>query len=125
MTEKYSSDSIRYYMCSSITFGADLNFSESTLVSSQNSELADIVGNMVHRVLNLAVKYCESVIPEYGDIESITFPFDIETLRSDVKSDLDLLHVNTAICRGMEAARATNMSANVLNGSQLTNNLNL
>ena len=53
ITAKYSVDSIRYYMCSSATYGADLNFSEEVLTTNHNSELADTLGNLVHRSLNL------------------------------------------------------------------------
>ena len=43
LLDKYPCDSIRYYFCSSATYGADVNFSESSLVTMHNSELADIL----------------------------------------------------------------------------------
>lgn len=64
MLQKYSADTLRYYACASITYGADINFSEESLVQMHNSELADILGNLVHRVLNLAQKYCGGVLPD-------------------------------------------------------------
>lgn len=47
--DKYPLDSIRYYLCASVTYGADLSFSEASLITMHNSELADILGNLVHR----------------------------------------------------------------------------
>lgn len=43
LLDKYSGDSVRYYFCSSATYGADVNFSEPGLVTMHNSELADIL----------------------------------------------------------------------------------
>jgi len=62
--DKYSPDSLRYYMCAAASYGSDLNFSEESLVQMHNSELADILGNLVHRVMNLTQKYCGGLIPE-------------------------------------------------------------
>ena len=44
---KYPVDSIRYYCISSITYGADLNYSEANLVTMHNTELADVLGKCV------------------------------------------------------------------------------
>jgi methionyl-tRNA synthetase len=41
--DKYACDSIRYYSCTSVTYGADLGFSEAALVTMHNSELADVL----------------------------------------------------------------------------------
>jgi hypothetical protein len=47
MLQKYHVDTLRYYFCASTTYGLDVNFSESTLITMHNSELADIIGNLV------------------------------------------------------------------------------
>ena len=108
MLSKYHSDSLRYYMSASITYGADINFSEASLISMHNSELADILGNLVHRVLNLAVKYCNSVIPDTVHLPELRLPFDMSELINGVDVDLASYSVNTAIFRAMECVRATN-----------------
>ncbi len=59
LVEKYSADSIRYFICRHIPFaeGNDGDFSEKALVDRHNNELADKLGNLVSRVSTLAEKY--------------------------------------------------------------------
>jgi methionyl-tRNA synthetase len=59
--DKYACDSIRYYFCSSITYGADISFSESALVTMHNSELADILVNKLNSHLS-SVFLCMHVL---------------------------------------------------------------
>lgn len=57
LANKYSTDSLRYFLVRTIPFGQDGDFSEKTLVERHNSELADKLGNLVSRVSSLAEKY--------------------------------------------------------------------
>ena len=56
LTEKYGSDSVRYYLMRSIPFGSDGNVSEKALIERHNNELADKLGNLVSRVASLIEK---------------------------------------------------------------------
>ena len=51
LVEKYSADVIRYFLIREVSFGQDGNFSEESLRTRLNNELADVFGNFVHRVL--------------------------------------------------------------------------
>jgi len=51
LVEKYSADVIRYFLIREVSFGQDGNFSEESLRTRLNDELADVFGNFVHRVL--------------------------------------------------------------------------
>ncbi len=57
LAKKYSTDSLRYFLMRSISFGEDGDFSEKALIERHNSELADKLGNLVSRVSALAEKY--------------------------------------------------------------------
>lgn len=105
---KYPVDSLRYYLTASITYGADLNFSESSLVVMHNSELADVIGNLVNRVVNLCHKYCGGVVPDVAHDPEFGLPFDLAALKAGVTADLKGCAVNLALFKAMEAARATN-----------------
>jgi methionyl-tRNA synthetase len=104
----YSVDSMRYYMCGSITFGADINFSKEGMITMHNSELADILGNLVHRVLTLAQKFCGGMIPDLPHDAQFCKPFDLKALKEGVEQDLKDNAINAAVFRAMDAARATN-----------------
>lgn len=106
--EKFSADSLRYYTAASITYGADLNFSDDGLTAMHNSELADILGNLVHRVLNLAQKYCNGVVPDVPHDPDYPLPFDLQALQEGIAEDLKHCAINLAVFKAMEAARATN-----------------
>ncbi len=55
--EKYSADSLRYFLARNISFGEDGDFAEQALRERHNSELADKLGNLISRVTALAEKY--------------------------------------------------------------------
>jgi methionyl-tRNA synthetase len=56
LVNKYSADSIRYYVCRNFVFGQDGDFSEVALVDRHNNELANKLGNLVSRVSALVEK---------------------------------------------------------------------
>ena len=57
LVEKYSADSIRYFLLRHFPFGEDGNFDEQALIDRHNNELANKLGNLVSRVSALAEKY--------------------------------------------------------------------
>eukprot|EP00050_Salpingoeca_kvevrii_P003305 m.221047 g.221047 ORF g.221047 m.221047 type:complete len:776 (-) comp10805_c2_seq2:1614-3941(-) len=59
----FPSDSFRYYSAMATPLGNDLPFSYSSLQTTHNGILADIVGNLVHRVVNLTKKFCGGIVP--------------------------------------------------------------
>ena len=97
-------------MCASVTYGADLSFSESFLVTMHNSELADILGNLVHRALTLCQKYCGGKVPDTLHDESLSqlLPFDLLALKQGVEEDMKSSAIHSAVFKAMDAARATN-----------------
>ncbi len=56
LSEKFSSDSLRYFLMRNIPFGQDGDFSEKALIDRHNNELADKLGNLVSRVSGLIEK---------------------------------------------------------------------
>ena len=49
MLDKYPSDAFRYFCSKDVGPGADVKFSEAALVAAYNGELADTLGNLLHR----------------------------------------------------------------------------
>ncbi|KAJ1434726.1 tRNA synthetases class I (M)-domain-containing protein [Ochromonadaceae sp. CCMP2298] len=103
---KYPVDTIRYYTCAAATYGSDMNFSEESLVQMHNSELADVLGNLVHRVFTLAHKYCAGEVPDVQHDGGL--PFDLGVLKEGVIADMTECALHLALFKAMEAVRATN-----------------
>jgi methionyl-tRNA synthetase len=57
LADKYGADALRYYLMSDIATGSDADFSEARLVNRYNSDLANSLGNLLNRTLNMAVRY--------------------------------------------------------------------
>jgi methionyl-tRNA synthetase len=66
MRERYGFEPFRYFLLREMSFGLDASFSEAALVERVNADLANNLGNLVSRTLNLIEKWCGGVIPEAG-----------------------------------------------------------
>jgi methionyl-tRNA synthetase len=67
MQERYGFELFRYFLLREMSFGLDASFSEAALVERVNADLANNLGNLVSRTLNLIEKLCGGVIPESGE----------------------------------------------------------
>jgi methionyl-tRNA synthetase len=106
--DTYPSDTVRYYSIMAASYGSDLNFSTQAMEVMHNSELADILGNLVHRGLSLCLKYCDGMIPDTTHDSAFPLPFNFEELDREIRSDLLTSSLNLATFKAMEAVRATN-----------------
>jgi methionyl-tRNA synthetase len=59
LSDRYSADALRYYLMSDIATGQDADFSEERLIERYNADLANNLGNLVNRTLNMVQRYCE------------------------------------------------------------------
>lgn len=69
LADQYGAETLRYYLMSDITTGRDSDFSDERLVQCYNTDLANSVGNLLNRSLNMAAKYREGVV-RHGEVET-------------------------------------------------------
>ena len=53
LVNAYGIDAVKYYLLRDIQFGSDGNFSEDNLITRINADLANDLGNLVHRTLSM------------------------------------------------------------------------
>ncbi len=63
MVETFGADAFRFFLLREVPFGKDGDFSRKALVDRINSDLANNLGNLLNRSLNMLGKYCSSVVP--------------------------------------------------------------
>ena len=64
-------DALRYFLLREIVFGADGSFSFDALVNRYNSDLANGLGNLASRTLNMIQQYRNGVVPDAPQDETI------------------------------------------------------
>jgi methionyl-tRNA synthetase len=62
LTEKYGADALRYYLMSDIATGKDADFSEQRILTAHNDALANSLGNLLNRTLQMTGRFCDSTL---------------------------------------------------------------
>lgn len=66
MRDQYGFEAFRYFLLREMSFGLDASFTEEALVARVNADLANNLGNLVSRTLNMTARYCDGAVPEPG-----------------------------------------------------------
>ena len=66
MIDQFGADAFRYFLLREVPFGQDGDFSKEAMVTRINSDLANGLGNLLSRTLNMIERYCGGMIPTCG-----------------------------------------------------------
>jgi methionyl-tRNA synthetase len=66
MKEIYGFDAFRYFLLREMVFGLDSTFSEEALIRRTNADLANNLGNLVSRTLNMTARFADGSVPKAG-----------------------------------------------------------
>jgi len=101
MAELYGPDPFRYFLLREVPFGLDGDFSERGLVQRINSDLANDLGNLLNRTLQMMTKYRGGVVPSRvcpTELES-----SIRAMGEDVTAQVDSLLERFAFDEALKA----------------------
>ena len=71
LIDEFGADAIRYFLLREIVLGQDGNFNRDALIQRINSDLANDLGNLLHRTLNMINKFQKGVLIEGGEYSEI------------------------------------------------------
>jgi methionyl-tRNA synthetase len=63
MVEIYGADAFRYFLVRDMTLGRDAEFAPERIAQRYQGDLANDLGNLLHRLVNMVGRYCEGRIP--------------------------------------------------------------
>lgn len=113
LVEEFGLDQVRYFLMREVTFGNDGNFSKENLISRNNSELANKIGNLLQRTSSFVFKHCNEsippVLPSYID-EAYNTPLLI-----------DILSIQQQNVAAMEAFQINKVLDNIIHISEQAN----
>lgn len=95
----YGQDTLRYFLLSEVPFGSDGNFSELLMVERRNSDLCNVLGNLVNRTIAMSNKYFGGTVtknekPTELDFEVIAY---LEAMDKEVDEKIEALNIPSAL----------------------------
>jgi methionyl-tRNA synthetase len=66
LAEEYGTDALRYFLLAAIDASVDSDFTLERFVRVFNNDLADQLGNLLHRTVNMLQRYFDGVVPAPG-----------------------------------------------------------
>ena len=72
LVHEYGVDAVRYYLIHEMPFASDGTFTKDLLIESINSNLANVLGNLVNRTIGMINKYFDGIVENkevYDDVD--------------------------------------------------------
>ena len=110
LVRQFGVDTVRYYMLHEMPFANDGIFTYELLMERYNSELANVLGNLVNRTISMTNKYFDGIVPEKGETNDLDEELISSVLaaRSKIDELMDKLRVADAIDEVFDIFRRCN-----------------
>jgi len=99
LIEEFGADAIRYFLLREITLGMDGNFSRDALINRINADLANDLGNLLHRTLSMIGRFNAGVIEAPADTEEIDCALSqlAQNTAAEYERAMEHMDINSAI----------------------------
>lgn len=110
LVKEYGVDAVRYYVLHEIPYANDGNLTNELLVERINSDLANVLGNLVNRTVAMGNKYFEGKVinPSVSDDVDNVLISMINELDKRVEIKMDTLEVGAALDEIFDLLRRSN-----------------
>ena len=110
LVNQYGVDAIRFYMVHEMPYASDDNYSEELLIDAYNTNLANVIGNLVNRTIGMANKYFGGIIENKKvseDIDNDLINLVLST-REKVEDNFDKFRVADSLENVLDIYRRCN-----------------
>ena len=110
LADVFGVDAFRYFLMRDMTLGRDAEFDEQVLRHRYQGDLANDLGNLLHRLVNMTTRYCEGRIPQPGGptAEETDLRGACEALPGQVLAQVEELALNEGLASVMGAVGEVN-----------------
>ncbi|MRG27037.1 methionine--tRNA ligase [Laceyella tengchongensis] len=111
LIERFGLDAMRYFLMREVPFGSDGVFTPEAFVERLNADLANDLGNLLHRTLTMVEKYHQGVVPEMvegaTEYDEAFRELTLNTVKR-VEAEMDKFQFSVAATAIWELVRAGN-----------------
>ena len=110
LVDEFGVDAVRYYFLHEIPFASDGIFTRELLIERINSDLANILGNLVQRTISMGNKYFDGKITNKNVLDTMDNEFidKINSLYERVSLKMDNLQISDSLTLIFDVLRASN-----------------
>ena len=113
MIERYGVDAFRYFLIAEMTLGQDASFTEEAFIRRYNSDLANDLGNLMSRTVNMLGRYCAGTIPAVGTSALGGAPEKelweiVQQAVAEMENSIDTMRLNSGLASVLSAVRKVN-----------------
>ena len=115
LIDQFGPDAFRYFVTREMNVGQDSDFTLELFLMRYTSDLANDLGNLLSRLLNMGHRYCDGVIPEVTTVGAPEAEVHDawERTREAVLSDFESFGFNTAMEKTFTFVRGINRYAEI------------